>query len=91
MSLLLRELAPHAVQGDDTIDRNGVSTIDIPADVRAQLEEFLTGLWANDAHRGLWQTIHGIEGSLPLIIALDGPDAVLSLAQKVDKIGAGWA
>ena len=36
-----------------------------------------------DARRGAWQAVHGLEGSLPLILALEGPATVVSLARTV--------
>lgn len=52
--------------------------------VRGTLEDFMRGIWQNDAQRGVWQTIHGVEGTLPLLLALDGPRAVEHLARLVD-------
>ena len=57
---------------------------------RAALESFVTGIWAADRTRGLWQTVYGIEGMLPLVVALEGPDALVSLARGVEKLGARW-
>ena len=44
----------------------------------------MRSIWQNDAGRGLWQAIHGIEGALPLLLALEGPQAVAQLAQRVN-------
>jgi hypothetical protein len=51
---------------------------------RGALEQFMRGIWQHDAGRGVWQTIHGVEGTLPLLLALDGPQAVAQLAQRVN-------
>jgi hypothetical protein len=59
--------------------------------MRAALEDFLRGVWQADSRRGLWQTVHGIEGTLPLLIALDGPGAIVSLARGVEQAGARWS
>lgn len=54
--------------------------------VKAQLADFLQTLWQNDARRSLWQAVHGIEGSFPLLIALEGPQAVVAIAQTAPAI-----
>ncbi len=43
--------------------------------------DFLVGLWRRSAQRGLWQTVYAIGGSLPLFMALAGPEAVVELAR----------
>lgn len=58
--------------------------------VRAAIEQFIVDVWQHDSQRGLWQTVHGIEGLLPLLIALDGPEAVVSLARGVEQAGRRW-
>lgn len=58
--------------------------------VRAAVEQFIVAVWQHDSQRGLWQTVHGIEGLLPLLIALDGPDAVVDLARGVEQAGRRW-
>jgi hypothetical protein len=58
--------------------------------VRAAVEQFIVAVWQHDSQRGLWQTVHGIEGVLPLLIALDGAEAVVSLARGVEQAGARW-
>lgn len=50
------------------------------------LAEFLINLWQSDAQRGVWQVVHGIEGSLPLLLALEGPGAVAAIAQAAPSI-----
>lgn len=52
-----------------------------PSTVRSALEAFLLGVWQADSQRSLWHTVHGVEGTLPLLIALDGPEAVVALAK----------
>ncbi len=56
----------------------------LDAATRTALEQFMRSIWQNDAGRGLWQVIHGIEGALPLLLALEGPQAVAQLAQRVN-------
>ena len=58
--------------------------------VRAAVEQFIVAVWQHDSQRGLWQTVHGIEGVLPLLIALDGAEAVVTLARGVEQAGRRW-
>ena len=58
---------------------------------QAQLREFLLTLWQSDAARGVWQTVHGVEGSLPLVAALEGPQALVAIAQAAADDGGLWA
>ena len=51
---------------------------------------FLRDVWAADATKGIWQTVHGIDGALPLIIALEGPDAVVEIARLAATEGDTW-
>ncbi len=51
--------------------------------IQPQVEAFLRELWQGSASRGLWQIIHSIEGSLPLLLACAGPEALVTLAQSV--------
>ena len=44
----------------------------------------MRGIWQHDAGRGVWQAIHGVEGTLPLLLALEGPQVVAQLAQRVN-------
>jgi hypothetical protein len=38
----------------------------------------------------LWQTVHGVEGSLALILALEGADALMTLANVTLREGSQW-
>jgi hypothetical protein len=58
---------------------------------RQALESFLLGVWQADSQRSLWQTVHGIEGTLPLLIALDGPEAIVALAKGIAQSGKQWS
>jgi hypothetical protein len=58
--------------------------------VRRELERWMGAIWQADSQRGLWQTVHGIEGLLPLLIGLEGPQAVVQLAHSVVQIGPQW-
>lgn len=66
-TLLAQQLTAHpALQND--------------GEVRKVLETFLVTLWQAGARRGIWQTVHSIEGTLPLLIALEGPQAAVAIA-----------
>ncbi len=56
------------------------------ASVVDRLGQFLQRLWRADAQRNVWQTVHGIEGSLPLLIVLEGAQSVLAIAQVASSI-----
>jgi len=84
--LLVAELTPALQESSNT----GVNGHGDPAAIRAALEDFLIGVWQADSQRGLWQMVHGIEGTLPLLIALDGPEAIVALARGVEQAGARW-
>ena len=61
-----------------------------PLQARNALTQFLVQLWESDVKKGLWQTIHGIEGSLALLLTLEGPDALLTIAQMTLREGNRW-
>lgn len=61
-----------------------------PLQAHAHLARFLIELWQADTEKGLWQTIHGIEGSLPLLLALEGPEALLVVAHTAADEGGRW-
>lgn len=54
------------------------------------IQSAMRALWREDASHGLWQTVHGIGGSLPLLLALEGPDALVTIARTAETEGAGW-
>jgi tetratricopeptide (TPR) repeat protein len=88
------EVEPHAQNGA-TPDADAPTVPGAVAADRAAAQEaltrFLVELWETDVQKGLWQTIHGIEGSCPLLLALEGPQALLLLAQAVMRDGGEWA
>jgi hypothetical protein len=54
-------------------------------------ETFLSQIWEADAKRGLWQIIHSIEGSIPLILALEGPQTLLIIARAASEKERLWS
>lgn len=69
------EPAPEAMVGDG---------------IRPRLAEFLQELWLADAQKGIWQAVHGVEGALPLLLRLEGSQAVVAVAQAAATDGALW-
>ncbi len=61
-----------------------------PNHTHAELTQFLVKVWESDVRKGLWQTIHGIEGSLALLLALEGSDALMTVAQVTLREGSQW-
>ncbi len=57
---------------------------------QASLADFLVQLWEQSIGQGLWQTVYAVGGSLPLVIALAGSEAVLVLAQLAGSEGTSW-
>jgi len=53
-------------------------------ETRGVVEGFLRELWQASAAKGTWQTIHSIEGTLSLLLALEGPAALVAIAETVD-------
>jgi len=78
-----------------------LATIGAPVvDVRVDMEQedtqavfghFLNDLWTADANRGLWQVVYGINGSLPLVHALEGPATIVAIANAAYAQGGEWA
>lgn len=84
--LLVTELAA-SLQASTADTANGGN----PSGIRSALEAFLLEVWQADSQRSLWHTVHGIEGTLPLLIALDGPEAVVALAKGIAQSGRQWS
>lgn len=54
-------------------------------------EQFLHELWQADAQRSIWQIVHSLDGSIPLLLALEGPTGLVALAQAIHQKQALWA
>jgi hypothetical protein len=77
---------PSALNGD------GAAAPALPgSQQRVWLDQFLVALWQADAQKGIWQMVHGVEGSLPLLYALEGADAVVTVAQAAANDGGLWS
>jgi len=59
-------------------------------DANQPLTDFILTLWQAAIPKGIWQTVHSIEGTLPLMLAIEGPDAVADLARTALKEGERW-
>lgn len=59
-------------------------------EARTALAQLLVGLWQDSAERGIWRTVYTLGGTLPLLIALEGSDAVVDIAQVTVAEGAQW-
>ena len=79
--------ANYAFDDAPTDDR---SVITNPLEAHHELASFLVELWEGDVRKGLWQTVHGIEGSLALLLALEGADALMTLAGVALREGNHW-
>lgn len=85
--LLAQAIAPGSAASARSLPRFSGPEI---AQMRGAFADFLTDLWAVDAQRGVWQMVHSLEGSLPLLLALEGPQALVDIAHHTAETGAGW-
>jgi hypothetical protein len=86
---LMQMPAPPASDATPTTNGDTHNNTD-PLQAHAELTQFLVQLWESDVRKGLWQTVHGIEGSLALLLALEGADALMTLAQFALREGSRW-
>ncbi|MEZ4614236.1 MAG: hypothetical protein R2867_01800 [Caldilineaceae bacterium] len=56
------------------------------AELRRVIDTFLRELWRENANRGIWQVVHSLEGALPLLLALEGVDALITIAHAARSI-----
>jgi tetratricopeptide (TPR) repeat protein len=89
-AILIAELAPAAPERLDPSRGDTAPSAPLAADVRAAVEQFLTNLWQKNTERGLWQAVHGIHGSLPLVLMLEGPQSVEAIAAYAVEAGSRW-
>ena len=88
--VLVSELAPAEEERMDPSHDGETSPPPMAAEPRSAIERFLVDLWQKNAQRGLWQTVHGIHGSLALILLLEGPQAVETIAAYTVEAGGQW-
>ncbi len=82
-SAMLRPMIEQS-RGETAADsEDGTSTV-------ASVGRFLETIWAADASKGLWQTVYGVEGSMPLLYALEGPAALTAIAESAANEGSLW-
>jgi hypothetical protein len=74
----------------DSVGGNGGASAALPPEASAAIEQFLATLWRSNQERGLWQTVHGIHGSLALVQLLEGPQSVETIAAYVAEAGGDW-
>lgn len=89
--VLVAELAPAEQERMDPSRDGSALPAPLAAEARSAIERFLVDLWQKNAQRGLWQTVHGIHGSLALITLLEGPQAVETIAAYAVDSGGQWA
>ncbi len=93
-AVLIAELAPPAPEPlDPSRAGSGVTpalATEAEAAARAAVEQFLLELWQKNVARGLWQTVHGIHGGLPLVLLLEGPQSVEAIAAYTVEAGGRW-
>jgi len=61
------------------------------ATMRRHLEEFSVLLWQENSRRGIWQAVYGVDGSLSMLLLLEGPDAVVEIATAAANEGTLWS
>lgn len=87
----LARLARDQAAENETGANNGEARGPSPDHELTQMaQRFLADLWQADARRGAWQTVHGLEGSLLLLWALEGPDSLVALARLVHEKSSLW-
>ena len=59
-------------------------------DLQQCLADFLTAVWQADVQRGIWQTVHGVDGSLSLLLRLEGAQSLETIARCAHREGSGW-
>lgn len=84
-SLLAQQWQAASVPALQVADANPPAALPVVvrADLQPHIEAFLSHLWTHSAQRGIWQTVHTIEGTLPLLLTAEGPAALVTIAQRV--------
>ncbi len=89
-AILAAELVPLPPERLDPShdDRGAIATL--TPEARTAIQQFLADIWRSNAQRGLWQTVHGIHGSLALVQLLEGPQSVEAIANFATTAGSSW-
>ncbi|MEZ4707162.1 MAG: hypothetical protein R3A44_08155 [Caldilineaceae bacterium] len=58
--------------------------------MRKPLADFMLNLWKENARKGIWQAAYGVDGSLYMLLTLEGADAVMAVADAAANDGALW-
>ncbi|MCB0082600.1 MAG: hypothetical protein KDE47_16780 [Caldilineaceae bacterium] len=58
--------------------------------MRKPLADFMLNLWKENARQGIWQAVYGIDGSLYMLLTLEGAEAVMAVADAAANDGALW-
>ncbi len=90
-NVLVTELAPAQPERLDPARDGKAAAAALEPETRQALEQFLIDLWQKNTARGLWQTVHGIHGSLPLVLLLEGPQSVEAVANYAAAAGGQWS
>jgi len=76
-----QDLSLHSFENPDPHSVQPQMAEQVYLDSESYALQFLQQLWQDAAHNGIWQTVYTIGGTLPLLLALAGPQAVVMLAQ----------
>jgi hypothetical protein len=74
-----------------TLLAQGMATGELDGHDLQAARTFLETLWRSDAERGLWQSVYGVDGSLPLLLQLEGTRALIHLANAAAAEGEEWS
>lgn len=81
---VLRPFANHLRQA------NGQSAPEQSSAMRKLLADFMLNLWKENARKGIWQAVYGVDGSLYMLLTLEGAEAVMAVADAAANDGALW-
>ncbi|MEZ4664301.1 MAG: hypothetical protein R2911_42765 [Caldilineaceae bacterium] len=81
---VLRPFADHLRHLDGQAEPEQVGAM------RKPLADFMLNLWKENARKGIWQAVYGVDGSLYMLLTLEGADAVLAIADAAANDGALW-
>lgn len=59
-------------------------------EAKTAANDLLLHLWQANAEQGIWQTVYAIGGSLSLVLAVAGPEAMVQIARFTAAEGQAW-